>query len=79
MIKNDEKLVKIKTLLNSGRILSRHMISEYLKLEKITEHKKMIKNLKMKKVCTKLVPNVFTDEQKDRYMNICQEYPKTKL
>lgn len=45
-------------------------ISEHLKLQKNTVHKISIKHLGMKKVSSKLVPKVLTDEQKDRRINI---------
>lgn len=58
--------MKVINFLNSDYKFSMQMTSEYLNLLKIMAHKKTIENLGIKNVYAKLVPKVWTDEQKER-------------
>ncbi|GFS82629.1 protein GVQW3 [Trichonephila clavipes] len=55
---------RVRHLLNTDRRLSVRIISEQLRMDKIVVHKIIREDLEMRKICTKLVPKVLTDVQK---------------
>lgn len=60
----DKHAAKVKTLLHSDRCFSVRLIAEDLNMYKITFHKIISANLKIRMVCPKLVPKVLSGEQK---------------
>ncbi|GFX26104.1 protein GVQW3 [Trichonephila clavipes] len=55
---------RVRHLLNTDRRLSVRMIAEQLGMDKMAVHKIICEDLGMRKICTKLLPKVLTDVQK---------------
>ena len=69
--KTDENVTKVRDLVRSDRRLTVRMISSVLHLNRQTVHEILTFELDMQKICTKLVPKIVTNEQKDSRSNVC--------
>lgn len=71
--KSDENVKKISDLVRNDRRLTTRMIAEELDLNHTTVHQVLTEELKMRKVCAKLVPKTLTVQQKDNRMEVCRD------
>jgi hypothetical protein len=62
--KTDENVDKVRTLVRNDRRLSIRMIAKELNVDKETVRQILTENLKMKKVCAKMVPKNLSQDQK---------------
>lgn len=62
--RTDQNVQKVRDVLNSDRRLSVRMIAEEVRLDKMTVHSIITKDLSMRKICAKLVPKLLTEDQK---------------
>ena len=69
--KTDEYVTKVRALVRSDRRLTVRMISSVLNLNRQTVHESLTFELCMQKICAKLVPKIFTTEQKENRWNVC--------
>jgi orotate phosphoribosyltransferase-like protein len=63
-MKTDKNVDKVRTLVRNDRRLSIGMIAEELNVDKETVRQILTENLKMKKVCAKMVPKNLSEDQK---------------
>jgi hypothetical protein len=71
-VKTDENVDKVRTLVRNDRRLSIRMIAEEFNVDKGTVRQILIENLKMKKVCAKMVPKNLSKDQKLNREEMCQ-------
>jgi hypothetical protein len=71
-MKTDENVDKVRTLVRNDRLLSIRMIAEELNVDKETIRQILTENLKMKTVCTKMVPKNLSKDQKLNREEMCQ-------
>jgi hypothetical protein len=71
-MKTDENVDKVRTLVRNDRRLSIRMIAEEWNVDKETVRQILTENLKMKKVCAKMVPKNFSKDQKLNMEEMCQ-------
>jgi orotate phosphoribosyltransferase-like protein len=71
-METDENVGKVRTLVRNDPRLSISMIAEELNVDKETERQILTENLKMKKVCAKMVPKNFSKDQKLNREEMCQ-------
>lgn len=64
---------RVRKMLNSDRQLSVRMFADQIKIDKLTVHIIITKNVAMWKICAKLVPNILIDYQKQRWMSVCED------
>ncbi|XP_014481720.1 PREDICTED: putative uncharacterized protein FLJ37770 [Dinoponera quadriceps] len=69
----DDNVTRVKELLNTDRRLNVRLLSQLLDIPKTIVHEIIRNNLNMRKMCAKMVPKVFTDEQKLRRVKTCRE------
>ncbi len=72
--RTDENVVHVLAAVREDQRKEVRMIAGELGLPKSSAHNILTQNLGMKKVCAKIVPRVFTDEQKERRIACCQEW-----
>jgi orotate phosphoribosyltransferase-like protein len=70
-MKTDEKVDKVRTLVRNDRRLSIRMIVEELNVDRETVRQILTENLKMKKVCAKMVPKNLREDQKLNREEMC--------
>jgi hypothetical protein len=75
-MKTDENGNKMRTLVRNNCRLSIRMIAEELNVDKEVVRKILTENLKMKKVCAKMVPKNFSEDQKLNREEKCQTFWK---
>ena len=71
--RTDDKVQRLRKVLNSDGRLSVRMISDRIGIDKMIVHTIITENLVMRKICAKLVPKVLTDDQKQRRMSACED------
>jgi hypothetical protein len=71
-MKTDKNVDKVRTLVRNDRRLSIRMTAEELNVDKGTVRQILIENLKMKKVCAKMVPKNSSEDQKLNREEMCQ-------
>jgi orotate phosphoribosyltransferase-like protein len=71
-MKTDENVDKVRTLVRNDRRLSIRMTAEELNVDKETVRQILTENLKMKKVCAKMVPKNLSEDQKLNREEMCQ-------
>ena len=69
--KTDGNVEKIREIIRKNRCLSIRAIAELVNIDKETVRQILHENLQMKKVCAKMVPTLFTPEEKETRLNIC--------
>jgi DNA-directed RNA polymerase sigma subunit (sigma70/sigma32) len=62
-MKTDENVDKVGTLVRNDHCLSIRMIAEEFNVDKETVRQILTENLKMKKVCAKMVPKNLSEDQ----------------
>nr|CAH7719676.1 unnamed protein product [Callosobruchus chinensis] len=67
----EENIKKVNEIVRKDRRLSLRMISDLSKIDRETVRKILHEDLKMTKVCAKMVPKNLTPEQKENRKNIC--------
>ena len=69
----DDKVQRVREVLNSDGRLSARMIADRIGIDTMTVHTIITENLAMRKICAELVPKVLTDDQKktasQRFLN----------
>jgi Mn-dependent DtxR family transcriptional regulator len=70
-MKTDENVDKVRTLVRNDPRLSIRMIAEEFNVDKETVRQMLKENLKMKKVCTKMVPKNLSEDQKLNREEMC--------
>jgi len=70
----DENIQRIHDLVMSDRRLTTRMISEELGISKESVQTILKEDLKMRKLCAKIVPKLLTPEQKQRRVACCQDW-----
>lgn len=68
-----DNVAKVKAVLDSDRRLSVRLIADKVELSKSIVHEIITTELRMRKVCAKLVPKVLTVEQKESRVSISRE------
>ena len=68
-----DNVAKVKAVLDSDQRVSVRLIADQVGLPKSIVHEIVTTKLQMWKVCTKLVPKVLTDEQKENRVSISRE------
>ena len=63
----------VKQIVHGNHWLTVQMIPNQLDMKKDSVWKIITKDLGMGKVCTKMVPRVLNDNQKERHMQMCQD------
>jgi histone-lysine N-methyltransferase SETMAR len=63
-MKTDENVGKVRTLVRNDRRLSIRIVAEELNVDKETVRQILTENLKMKKLCAKMVPKNLSEDQK---------------
>jgi hypothetical protein len=71
-MKTDENVDKVMTLVGNDRCLNIRMIAKELIVDKETVRPILTENLKMKKVCAKMVPKNLSKDQKLNREEMCQ-------
>jgi histone-lysine N-methyltransferase SETMAR len=71
-MKTDENVDKVRTLIRNDRRLSIRMIAEEFNVDKETVRQILTENLKMTKVCAKMVPKNMSKDQKLNREKMCQ-------
>jgi histone-lysine N-methyltransferase SETMAR len=71
-MKTDENVDKVRTLVRNDRRLSFRMLAEELNVDKETVRQILTENLKMIKVCAKMVPKNLSKDQKLNREEMCQ-------
>nr|CAH7740212.1 unnamed protein product [Callosobruchus chinensis] len=67
----EENIKKVNEIVRKDRRLSLRMISDLSNIDRETVRKILHEDLKMTKVCAKMVPKNLTPEQKENRKNIC--------
>jgi hypothetical protein len=65
--------VEVRKLVRSDRRLSVRMMAEELNLDRETVRKILTEDLGMRKVSGKMVPQIFSDDQKQRRLDVCSD------
>jgi hypothetical protein len=76
-MKTDENVDKVRTLVRNDRHLSIRMIAEEMNADKETVIQILTENLKMKKVCSKMVPKNLSKDEKLNREEMCQNVLET--
>jgi hypothetical protein len=71
-MKTDENVDKVRTLVRNDRRLSIRIVAFELTVDKETVRQILTENLKMKKVCAKMVPKNLSEDQKLNREEMCQ-------
>jgi hypothetical protein len=71
-MKHDENVDKVRTLVRNDHRLSIRMIAKEFNVEKETVRQILTENLKMKKVCAKMVPKNLSENKKLNREEMCQ-------
>ena len=71
--RTDHKVQRVREVMTSDRRLSARTIADRIGIDKMTVHTIITKNLAMRKICTKHVPKVLTDDQKQRRVSACED------
>jgi hypothetical protein len=71
-MKTDENVDKVRTMVRNNHRLSIRMIAEELNVDKGTVRQILKENLKMKKVCAKMVPKNLSEDQQLNREEMCQ-------
>ena len=69
----DSNINRVKQLVNANRCQIVRMISEQLSIGRDTVWNNLTKNLKMHKLCVKVVPKILSEHQKQRRFTVCQD------
>ena len=69
----DEKVTRVRDLLNTDRQMTVQLLANTPNIPKTVVHRIVMDELNMRKVCTKLVPKLLTDEQKGNQVLIASE------
>jgi len=69
--KTDDDVERVRSLVRSDRRLTLRMINSELNLNRFTIHQILTQDLDMRKVCTKMVPENLTTEQKVNRRDVC--------
>lgn len=77
--KTDEDVDRVREFLNIDRRSSLREISEELNLTYYNVQQIVTETLAMRKVCAKMVPKVFTDEQKESRVRLSREVLESDL
>ena len=72
--KTDDNVERARFLVRSDLRLTLRMISSELNLNWFTVHQVLTQDLDMRKVCTKMVPKNFTNEQKANRRDVCLDF-----
>lgn len=64
---------RVRELLNSDLQLSVRIVANQVRINKMTVHAIVIKKLAMRKIRTKIVPKILTDDQNQRQVSACEE------
>ena len=67
---------RVKQMVRADRRLTVRMIAEELSINKDTAWSIITGNLEMHKVCTKMVPKLLSEDQKQRRVTVCQDIMK---
>jgi hypothetical protein len=71
-MKTDENVDKVRTLVRNDRRLNIRMIAKELNVDKERVSQILTENVKMKKVCAKMVPKNLSEDQKLNREEMCQ-------
>ena len=71
MTRTNDKVQRVREVLNSERRLSVRTIADRIGIDKMTLHTIVGENLVMRKICAKLVPKILTNDQKQRRVSAC--------
>ena len=71
--RTEENIAKVRQILRENRRLTVGSIAEQVNIDRETVRKILTEDLDMRKVCGKMVPKEFTEEQKQRSVTICQD------
>ena len=69
----DTNIEKVWQLVRSDRRLTIRVIANELEMDKETVRTILVATLGMRKVCSKMVPRLFTEEQKAQRLNACRD------
>ncbi|XP_029342293.1 uncharacterized protein LOC115033595 [Acyrthosiphon pisum] len=72
--KNDENIIRVRDLVRSDRRLTVRMIGEQLGLSHTTVHQILTIDLKMRKICVKMVLKISSQDQKDNRRDRCLDF-----
>jgi histone-lysine N-methyltransferase SETMAR len=71
--RTDENVEKVRKLVCSDRRLSVLMMAEELYLDRETVKKILTEDLGMRKVSAKMVPQILSGDQKQRWLDVCSD------
>jgi transposase len=71
--RTDENAEKVRKLVRSDRRLSVRTMAEELNLDRETVRKILPEVLGMRKVSAKMVPRILSDDQKQRWLDVCSD------
>ena len=71
--RTEENIAKFLQIVHENRWLTVRSIAEQVNVDRETVRKILTEDLDMRKVCAKMVPKEFTEEQKHRRVTICQD------
>ena len=71
--RTDSNIDRVKQLVRADRRLTLRMICEELSIGKDAVWKILTENLKMRKLCAKMVPKILSEYQRQRRFTVCQD------
>ena len=72
--RTDSNIDRMKQLVRANRRLTVRMICEELSIGRDAVWKILTKNLKMRKLCTKMVPKILSEYQRQQRFTVYQDY-----
>jgi hypothetical protein len=74
--RTDENVEKVWQLFRSDRRLNLRMMAEELNFDTETARKILTEDFGMRKVSAKIVPRMLSDDQKQRWLDVCSDLPR---
>jgi len=71
--RTEENTAKVCQIVHENRRLTVRSIAEKMNIDRETVRMILTEDLDMRKVCTKMIPNELTEENKQRRVSICQD------
>jgi hypothetical protein len=72
----NKNVVKIRELVQSDRRLTHRLVTDALNMSKETVRKILVQDLGLRKLAAKLVTRNLMEEQKDRDLPLCMDFPE---
>ena len=71
--RTDQNITRVKQLVQSDCRLTVRIISDKLSLNRESVQTILLHDLEMQKVCTKMVPKIFSEDQKQNQVKFCED------